>query len=122
MSSVNQYEQDALDIDFRTNRLERTLNEERELVRTYGARMARAIQRRLATIDEARTLSEVPTTPPERRHQLHGERRGQYAVDLIHPYRLIFEPNHDPVPRRPDGAVETDHVTAITIVEVIDYH
>ena len=111
-----------MDIDFLTNRLERTFNEERGLVRTYGARMAGAIQRRLATFDEARTLSEVPTTPPDRRHQLQGERREKYAVDLIHPYRLIFEPNHDPVPRRPDGGVDTDQVTAITIVEVIDYH
>ena len=111
-----------MDIAFHTNRLERTFNEERELVRTYGARMTRAIQRRLATFEEARTLSEVPTNPPDRRHQLQGGRRDQYAVDMIHPYRLIFEPNHGPVPRRPDGGIDTDQVTAITIIAVIDYH
>lgn len=24
-------------------------------------------------------------------HQLKGNRKGQYAMDLIHPYRLVFE-------------------------------
>ena len=111
-----------MDIAFRANRLEATFNAERELVRAYGARMSRAIQRRLATLAEARTLSEVPTIPPNRRHRLQGERAGQYAVDLIHPYRLIFEPNHNPLPLRADGGIDTDQITAITIIAVIDYH
>ena len=64
----------------------------------------------------------VPTNPPERRHQLSGERNGQYAVDLVHPHRLVLQPNHDPVPRLADVGIDVGHVTAITIVEVIDYH
>lgn len=57
-----------------------------------------------------------------RRHQLRGDRDEQYAVDLVHPCRLVFEPNHEPLPRRQDGGVDTDQVTAITIIDVIDYH
>ena len=64
----------------------------------------------------------VPVTPPERRHQLRRDRDEQYAVDLVHPYRLVFEPYHEPLPRRGDGGVDTDLVTAIRIVEVVDYH
>ena len=64
----------------------------------------------------------VPTTSPERRHLLSSGRRGQYAVDLVHPYRLVFEPDHDPVPRTADGGIDIDRVTAITIMEVVDYH
>lgn len=26
-------------------------------------------------------------------HPLHNNRKGQYAVDLVHPYRLVFEIN-----------------------------
>ena len=43
-------------------------------------------------------------------------------MDLVHPHRLVFEP------RRGSGGAgnDTDHdtggVTAVTIVEVIDYH
>ena len=77
---------------------------------------------RLAVLKNAQTLSLVPTTRPERRHQLTGGRGGQYAVNLVHPYRLIFVPRHKPLPRRTGGGLDTDRVTAITIFEVIDYH
>ena len=77
---------------------------------------------RLAVLKNARNLSQVPARRPERRHMLTGNRQGQYAVDLAHPYRLVFVPNHDPVPRLDDGGVDLERVTAITIIEVVDYH
>lgn len=77
---------------------------------------------RLAVLNSAPTLSDVPTSKPDRRHQLKGDRSGQYAVDLIHPHRLVFSPNHVPLPLRADGGIDTDRVTAIRIVEVTDYH
>lgn len=77
---------------------------------------------RLAVLKNAHTLSEVPTTRPERRHQLKGKRNKQYVVDLKHPYRLVFKPNHEPIPLREDGGIDTESVTAITIIDVVDYH
>ena len=77
---------------------------------------------RLAVLANAPTLAAVPHTPPDRRHQLTGDRERQYAVDLDHHNRLIFEPNHDPVPCLDDGGIDIDRVTAITIMEVTDYH
>ena len=41
---------------------------------------------------------------------------------FVHPYRLVFEPGHAPLPRTEDGGVDAGQVTAIVIVEVIDYH
>ncbi len=84
--------------------------------------MAETITRRLAVLKNAKTLSDVPTTKPERRHQLKGDRVGQYAVDLVQPKRLIFTPAHDPLPRRSDGGIDTGRVSAVTLVEVVDYH
>jgi proteic killer suppression protein len=111
-----------LDIAFRTRKLEKTFNSAGELQKAYGARMAKAIMIRLAVLKAARTLALVPTTPPDRRHQLRGDRDEQFAVDLVHPYRLVFEPNHDPLPRKDDGGIDVEQVTAITIMDVIDYH
>ena len=111
-----------MDIAFKTRKLEKVFNSERALNATYGSRMARTIAIRLAVLRNARDLAMVPTNPPERRHRLSGERNGQYAVDLVHPHRLVLQPNHDPVPRLADGGIDVGHVTAITIVEVIDYH
>lgn len=84
--------------------------------------MARVIMMRMAVLGAARNLELVPTTPPERRHQLVGDRHEQFAVDLVHPYRLVLEANHEPVPRRDDGGIDTEQVTAITILDVVDYH
>ena len=111
-----------MDITFKTRKLAKIFNTEKELQKKYGARMMRRIQVRLAVLKNARTLSMVPTAPPERLHQLKGKRKGQHTVDLIHPYRLIFEPDHEPLPRRDDGSLDLERVTAVTIIEVVDYH
>ena len=111
-----------MEIVFRTQKLARTFNSLKLLQRAHGDRMARAIASRLAVLNAAGTLSMVPVDPPERRHQLKGDRDEQFAVDLVHPHRLVFEPNHEPVPRRDDGGIDTDRVTSIRIVGVVDYH
>ena len=111
-----------IEITFKTQRLGKTFSSDRGIRRAYGDAMATVIRRRLRLLGEAPTLTQVPTTPPERRHLLSGRREGQYAIDLRHPYRLIFEPYHAPIPLRADGGVDTDKVTTITIVEIIDYH
>ena len=84
--------------------------------------MAEKLKSRLAVLSNARALADVPSTPPERCHPLRGEREGQYAVVLVHPRRLVFAPNHEPIPRKDDGGIDLDKVTAITIVDVVDYH
>lgn len=70
----------------------------------------------------ADTLVMVPHTPPERLHQLVGGRENQFAIDLVHPYRLVFEPDHDPIPLKDDGGIDLTRVTAITVLDVVDYH
>lgn len=110
-----------MEIAFRTKKLAQTFNSASALRKAYGDRMARTIMTRLAVLREAQSLSMVPTLPPNRRHQLHGNRAGQYAVDLTHPYRLIFEPADTPA-RKAGDEMNTDEVTAITIIEVMDYH
>ena len=57
-----------------------------------------------------------------RLHPLSGDRAGQFAVTLVHPYRLVFRPNHNPVPLGNDGGIDARQVTLIMIMEVVDYH
>ncbi len=111
-----------MDIVFARRKLEKTFNSATALKRTFGDRMARTIAMRMKVLRHAQTLGMVPVTKPDRRHQLEGDRAGQYAVDLVHPKRLVFEPDHNPMPRKEDGGIDTDQVTAITVIEVIDYH
>jgi proteic killer suppression protein len=76
----------------------------------------------MAVLKAADNCAMVPTQKPERRHELTGKRKGTFAVDLKHPFRLIFKPNHEPVPVKKDGGIDLSKVTAITILGVEDYH
>ena len=111
-----------MEINFRTRRLGRIFGSERLLRREYGDLLARTIRRSLNVLESAENLTEVSTLPPFRRHLLSGDRAGQYAIDLVHPFRLIFEPNHDPIPLLEDGGIDTANITAVEIIEVVDYH
>lgn len=86
------------------------------LKKAYGARNERVIKVRIAVLRGLHNLSLVPTDPPERRHQLKGNRKEKFAVNLVHTDRLIFEVNHNPVPRKDDGGIDIEKVTAITIL------
>ncbi len=55
-------------------------------------------------------------------HELTGDRGGQLSIDLDHPYRLIFIPDHDPIPTRTEGGLDWNRVTRILILEIADTH
>jgi proteic killer suppression protein len=111
-----------VDIIFATEKLRKVLSSEKEIIRKYGSARGRALMRRLSQLREAANLEVMRTLPQARCHELLGDREGQLAVDLAHPYRLIFEAADDPLPRKPDGGLDWKGVTAIRVVEVVDYH
>lgn len=84
--------------------------------------MSKKIKNRLVVLKAAPTLAAVPTTPPDRCHQLSGDRKGQFAVDLVQPFRIVFVPNDTEKVSEIDGGIDKQQVTAITIVDVADYH
>jgi proteic killer suppression protein len=92
------------------------------LAKRYGPQRAKKITMRQDFLRAAANLAQVPANPPTRRHELKGDRKGQFAVDLTENYRLVFEPNHDPVPRKGDGGIDLTQITAIMIILVEDYH
>lgn len=112
----------CMDITFKTKKLQKTFNSEKELKRAYGNETAKKIKLRMAVLSAAPTLAQVPTTKPDRCHALQGKRKGQYAVDLKHPHRLVFCPDHNPLPKTEEGHLDLTQVTCITILSVEDYH
>lgn len=59
---------------------------------------------------------------PGRCHELTGDLGGFFSIDLDGPYRLIFEPEGNPVPRKEDGGIDWTRVQAICIRSVEDTH
>ncbi|MBI5551345.1 MAG: type II toxin-antitoxin system RelE/ParE family toxin [Desulfobacterales bacterium] len=114
-----------MDISFKNKKLEKSFNEGAQLDKIHGTLRAKKIRIRMKELRAAQSLKDFwpPKSPPGRCHELtEGKRSGQLSVDLDHPYRLIFIPDHDPVPRREDGGLEWSQVTAIQILGVEDTH
>ena len=111
-----------MDIVFRTRKLQRMCSEEREMARELGPKMTAKLRRRLMEMRGADTLADLSHLPPMRCHEESHNRAGQFSVDLEHPMRLIFVPANDPAPRRPDGGIDREKVTAVEIIEITDPH
>lgn len=107
---------------YRTNKLKKILDSEKEIKSAFGPDGAKKVMARMSLFKSANNLSEVPSLPPERRHPLIGQRAGQFAVDIKQPYRIIFEPTIKPVPELTTGGPDMTKITEITILEVEDYH
>jgi len=65
------------------------------------------------------SLDDFLRLPPARCHELTGNRKGQLSVDLEHPYRLVFIPANNPIPKTADGGLDWPEVTEIEIIEIV---
>ena len=111
-----------MDIDFINHKLSKKLSEERKIDQEFGSVQAKKIKRRLSELRAVPNLAGLRSLPQVRCHELSNNRAGQLAVDLEHPSRLVFTPNHDPLPLLPTGGLDWTNVTKITINEIVDYH
>jgi proteic killer suppression protein len=110
-----------LDILFSSTKLEKECCDSKVRRKRYGEERGRWLGRRLDDLRAAETLA-VMRPLPGRCHELTANLKGLLAIDLDGPYRLIFEPAHDPVPVDSDGGLIWEHVTAIRILRIEDYH
>ena len=110
-----------MDIVFENSKFEEECNNQRLLVKNHGADRAKRIQKRLNSLLYANVLEDMRNVPG-RCHELVHDRAGQLALDLDHPYRLIFEPANHPIPTKLDGGLNWNQVTAVRIIGVENYH
>lgn len=102
------------------NKTLKDLSEQTKLAqRKLGQEMARKLRARLADLLAASSVAELSAGRP---HPLTGDRAGEFALDLVHPQRLVFEAAHDPVPQAKDGGTDWSRVTRVCIIWIGDYH
>jgi toxin HigB-1 len=111
-----------MNIYFRSKKLQKICSEQAEMKKQLGQQRSEKLQQRMAELNGADTLSDISHLPPCRCHELSGHRKGQFSVDLGHPYRILFAPSHDPVPRLENGEIDRNQVTEILIIEIVDTH
>lgn len=110
-----------MNITFANNKLKKYANDPRLAQRKLGNRTAQLYNIRLDDLMTAITLEDVRYLPG-RYHELVGDRKGQWACDLEHPYRLVFEPHESPVPTNDDGQFLWIQIKGVEIIEIEDYH
>lgn len=111
-----------MEITFDTKQLAKLCNSSKEMQARLGKRNADKLKQRLTELAAAETLEDMRHLPGARCHELSGNLKGKLAVDLVHPDRLVFSPDHDPAPTRAEGGLNWAEVTAVRIVGIGDYH
>lgn len=110
-----------MNVSFGSRKLAKMCSQRAEIKKAFG-KSATKLELRLGQLRGVRNLADLAAIPGARCHPLLGDRAGEFAVDLVHPHRLIFRPSHDPLPRKDDGGLDAEKVTDVVVVEVGDYH
>ena len=110
-----------MEIAFQDKKLQKLADDYNKCRQVMGTIRAKLYIKRLNDLYGARTLVDVRNLPG-RYHELTGNRKGQWACDLDHPYRLIFEPHEKPIPTDEYGKYIWLEIKEIEVVEIVDYH
>ena len=110
-----------MDITFEDNKLEKCANDRKKAIKKLGQKRADEYQKRLDDLKAANTLEEVRNLPGNY-HELKANRKGQWAYNLDHPYRLIFVPHENPIPVNEDGQYIWIEIKGVEIIDIADHH
>jgi len=111
-----------LAVFFKTKKLAKVLNSDKELKKAHGARNASLIRGCLDDLAAAACLADMRKLPHHRLHELKANLKGVFSLDVEDPYRLLLVPDHDPVPRLADGGIDEAEVTAVEVQGIENTH
>lgn len=98
-----------MEIDYKSKGIEKVCTNAGAADKKYGAEMSEKIHLRIDQITAASTIEELVQFHIGRCHPLTGDRKNQYAMDLVQPQRLVFEKHGK-------------EIQIAYITEIVDYH
>lgn len=98
-----------MQIEYKNSKIKKICTNAYEAEKKHGKEMAEKIQLRIDQISAALSVEMMIQYKIGRCHSLKGNRKEQYAVDLVHPYRLVFEK-------------KGNEIQIAYIMEIVDYH
>jgi proteic killer suppression protein len=108
-----------VDIEFADGSCRKLCEQAKHAQKKLGPDCAKKLRTRLADLTAAASVGGLVAGDP---HPLTGDREGQFSVSLAGGMRLVFTPNHDPVPQLPAGGIDWQLVTKVRIVFIGNYH
>ena len=113
-----------MDVFISDKRLRKVAHDDAACRRQYGVAMAKKLALRLASLSAAESLADFwpPKSGPERCHELKGDLKGTFSVDLNQPYRLLFQPTSNPAGDEAEEQERWKSITSIDITAIEDTH
>ena len=96
-------------IEYSTKKWRKICTEPTVANKEYGPKMAAKISQRIDELSAASSVEEMLQYHIGNYHGLTGDRSGQYAVNLVQPYRLVF-------------TKKDNEIQIVNIIEIVDYH
>lgn len=98
-----------MQIRYKNNKIKEICTNISTAEKKHGKEMAEKIHLRIKQILAASSVEMLIQYKIGRCHPLKGKRETQYAMDLVHPYRLVF-------------GKEGNEVQIACVMEIVDYH
>ncbi|WP_433501601.1 type II toxin-antitoxin system RelE/ParE family toxin [Sphaerimonospora sp. CA-214678] len=92
---------------------------DKERRRHFGHDRANILAKRIQQFQQAESLDEMRMLSGHC-EELAGDRKGQLSIRLDANYRLIFEPEGWIADNQ--GSLDWTAVTAVVLIEIVDYH
>lgn len=100
-----------MQVEYKNKKIRKICTDVSEAEKKHGREMAEKIHLRIDQISAALSVEMLIQYKIGRCHSLKGDRKNQYAMDLIHPYRLVFEKRQN-----------REEIQIAYIEEIVDYH
>ncbi|MBQ8072043.1 MAG: killer suppression protein HigA [Bacteroidales bacterium] len=110
-----------MDVLYRSEHLRKCAEDKKYSVKKLGTIRSSKYMQRIADLLLAETLEDVRNLPGNY-HELTANRKGQWAVSLDGPYRLIFVPHEDPIPTDQYGKYLWIEIKGVEVIGIDNYH
>ena len=98
-----------MQITYANNKIEKVCTDLHVAVRRHGKQIGEMIHQRIREISAAESVELLVQYHIGNCHDLHGDRAGQYAMDLTKNWRLIFKKVQN-------------RLQVVCVIEITDYH
>lgn len=108
-------------VTYKNKYLQKCAEDESFSKRKLGPVRSEKYLQRVGDLFDAETLEDVRNLPGNY-HELTANRKGQWAVSLDGPYRLVFTPHESPIPTDSSGMYIWIEIKGVELEDIENYH
>jgi len=107
-----------MNLEYKSTKLKKICEDPKIAQKVYGKQISNKLTQRVGELKAADNLYVISLIPAAEFHKLEGKRQNQYAVSLVHPFRLVFSA----IAKEGVEIIDLKEIEIVKIEEVVDYH